>query len=59
MRDLDPSIARFVFRRYEWGYDPDEEEYARIFEIESHECTREELGLSQGNTKSKFMPIHE
>ena len=58
-KDLDPSIARFIFRRYEWGYDSDGELYKNIFEIESHVCTREELGLSQGKTKSKFMPIHE
>ena len=56
---LDPSIGRIAFLKTNWGYDENNEYYIFSREIESHKCTKEELGLTTRSGASKFMPIHE
>ena len=65
---LDPSYGVLEFRSYEWGARVNEqgEEYYYTERklLESHLCTREELGLAvEGNpeideSKSRFFPMH-
>ena len=54
---LDPEYASIQFMYSQWEVLEDGEIWSDEFEVESHPCTEEELGLTPGD--SKFMPIHE
>ena len=54
---LDPSYGNISFMRYAWGNDDEGNYYEVVEEIESHQCTKEELGIEGDN--SSFMPISE
>ena len=54
---LDPTYAKIVFFRSEWGYTEDKEFFYKRTELESHVCSEEELGLS--GEAPRFMPIHK
>ena len=53
---LDPSYGKIVFNSYSWGQS--EETQSGRIRIESHACTREELGLDDEKS-GKFYPIRE
>lgn len=42
---LDPSYGELVFREYKWGATDDGEYFISYDKIETHTCTRDELGL--------------
>ena len=51
---LDPSIGTIEYKAYEWGVNEENGEYYSTFStIESHYCTKEEIGL-EGDS-SHFM----
>ena len=54
---LDPSYGRIAFIKHAWGTDENGVPFSVYEEIESHTCTKEELGLEGDN--SRFMPIEE
>ena len=60
-KDLDPSVGRLEFTRFVWGVGEDGKYFIDPYEIKSHPCTREELGLDnqKGQSSSNFMPIHK
>ena len=51
---FDESIGTLEFKAYEWGTDESGKKFVRFDPIESHFCSKEELGL-EGNS-SNFMP---
>ena len=51
---IDPSYARLRFMKYEFFLSEDGEPTFAWYELESHQCTQEELGLS--GTDHKFWP---
>ena len=55
---LDPSYGQLVFNSYSWGPNPDGSYFTERKKLESHVCTREELGL-EDPTKSRFLELHE
>lgn len=53
----DPTIGQVVFNHYKWGTNPDGQNFAGRYPINSHQCTRQELGLVDGDkTKARFFP---
>ena len=54
---LDPTIGELYFYYIEWGFNDDGTIFVNQGKLDSHPCTREELGIDKGD--SKFMPIHE
>lgn len=54
----DPTIGEIVFNHYKWGKTPDGKHISGRYRIESHPCTREELGLDGDGTNAKFLPIN-
>ena len=52
----DISYAQIKYYVSDYNYEVPQP-YSLFYEIESHNCTKEELGLSGDN--SKFMPIRE
>ena len=54
---LDPTIGELYFYRIEWGFNPDGTIFVNENKLDSHQCTREELGIDPGD--AKFMPVHE
>ena len=55
---LDPSIGEIKFSRVSLGQGDNGLPFVTQTELESHPCTREELGLEESQNK-KFMPIRE
>ena len=55
---MDPAYASIQFMYARWEVLADGQIEDEEFEVESHPCTAEELGL-EGQQDSKFMPIHE
>ena len=43
---LDDSYGRLIFNAVEWGPNPDGTYYSRRTELETHTCSREELGIT-------------
>ena len=56
-KPIDPSYGKIIFQKIDWGRDEQGQFYARDYDIASHVCTSEELGLSGSN--HKFWPINE
>ena len=57
---LDPSYGELVFNHYFWGTNADGVYESGRKRIQSqHTCTREELGLEDDLSESKFMPLYE
>ena len=56
---LDPTYGELRFRASEWGVYPNSTTYWHpAIILESHICSREELGLDKDGTNSKFLPIN-
>ena len=57
---LDPSYGELLFLHYFWGVQENGEYAAgrRILES-THNCTKDELGLGQDSSDSKFFPTYE
>ena len=58
---LDPSYGELVINTYEWGLRDDGSPYTDRQRLETHNCTREELTLEEGEGRSSsgFYPIIE
>ena len=50
----DPRFGRIFARYSSWGFDREQ-----FRELETHQCTDEELGFSANQQNSRFYPIHE
>ena len=55
--ELPPEVGRIAFRAEEWGIHPNGTGWYETKYLDSHVCTREELGLEEDQTNAKFMPI--
>lgn len=55
---LDPSYGSLVFTTYEWGEDAEGVPFLKYVELESHTCSKAELGL-EGEEASHFFPIRQ
>ena len=51
---IDPSYGRIAFRKYSWQVNDDGSTHFDFRELEGHECSSEELGLT--GTDHKFWP---
>ena len=58
MPDFDKSYGELYFSRFGFGVDENGQNFFINERLESHRCTREELGLESG-PKTKFMPLSE
>ena len=57
---LDPRYGEIVVNSYSWGYDDvDGKPYTKRVPIQTHNCTREELGLEGDPSKSRFHKVDE
>ena len=56
---LDPTYGEIIFNHYEWGPQPDGSYMTERRRINSHTCSREELGLDGDPDKAKFLPVYE
>ena len=58
---LDPSYGSLNFKYTTWGENPDGTFYDNSIDLDTHYCTKEELGLveSSDGAKSRFYPIRE
>ena len=56
--DFDESYGEFRFIRYSFGVDENGQNFLNDERLESHRCSKEELGLENG-PKTKFMPLIE
>ena len=54
----DPTVGQVVFNHYKWGPNPDpgEAPFSGRYQLKSHYCTREELGLDDDKSKAGFYP---
>ena len=55
---LDPSYGELLFNSYTWGPENDGSYFTERKKLESHICTREELGLGDDKSNSLFLPLH-
>jgi len=55
---LDPTIGEVVFNHYRWGPEPDGTYISERKRIQSHPCSREELGLEEDRSNAMFMPVY-
>ena len=42
---IDPTIGELVFTHYKWGQDADGKSFTGRYQVPSHPCSKEELGL--------------
>ena len=58
---LDPSYGELVLSSVEKGYSEDGKPFMKRRAINSHSCTRKELGLNDGQEKqdASFYPLHK
>ena len=58
---LDPTVGELVFNSFSWG--PVEDSPGEFFtsrdRLPVHNCSRDELGLGNDRSKSRFFEIHE
>ena len=58
--ELPPEIGYFRYRVWEWGYHSNNQTYwGRHTVLDSHNCSREELGLDGDTEDATFMPVIE
>ena len=55
---LEPEYGELVFNSFTWGPNPDGSYFTERKKLDSHICTRDELGLD-GNENANFLPLHE
>ena len=58
-KHIDPSYGRFVFTKIVFSVNENDGYQFNDVELESHECSPEELGLSGGSEQHKFWPINK
>ena len=56
---LDPSYGRFEVKKVRFSVDDNFAYQFNNVELETHECSPEELGLSGGSEQHKFWPINK
>ena len=58
---LDKSYGEIMFKHYEWGLTSEGNSFSKRSKIETHPCSREELGLTTNSeddrSQSNFFPI--
>ena len=56
---IDPTYGELVFKYAKWGTDANGDFYDIYEVLDTHICTKEELGLVEGQEEGRFMPIRE
>ena len=56
---LDPTYGSIVFSHWGWGPQNDGKFAVKREPIESHSCSRVELGLDREKSSSKFLPVYK
>ena len=56
---LDSTYGELVFNSYSWGLNLDGSYYLIRKELEKRNCTKAELGLTDKDGETVFLPIHE
>ena len=56
---LDPTYGSIVFSHWGWGPQNDGKFAYKRKPIESHSCSRVELGLDREKSSSKFLPVYK
>lgn len=54
---LDPTYGEMVVKHSGWGVNSDKSVFSNVSSVETHLCSKEELGLGSDKSKSAFMPI--
>lgn len=54
---LDPTYGTLTINSYSWYEQEDDYDINRV-PLDTHNCTREELGLTEGREGAKFLPAH-
>ena len=56
---LDPTYGSLVINHFSWGIDENGDPFTKRERLENHNCTTEELGLSDDRSDSRFLPIRD
>ena len=56
---LTPQYGELVFNSLSWGSHPNGTFYLERERLDTHRCTREELGLTNDTSNAVFMPFRE
>ena len=56
---LDPTYGELVFNHYSWLLDDDGNISENFTPIKTHNCSKEELGLTEDRIGAKFLPQSE
>ena len=59
MWQLDPTYGELVYNSYSWGMNSDGSYYLIRKELPKRNCTKAELGLSEEEGETVFLPVHE
>ena len=56
---LTPEYGELVFNSLSWGIHPNDTFYLERERLDTHRCTKEELGLTNDTSNAVFMPFIE
>ena len=56
---LEPAYGDLLIQSYEWGPNPDGTYITKRTPLNTHVCTREELGINEDRSKARFLPLRE